>query len=199
MQTIKPARTASPAAFGAILVVVGIAALALQQSGVDLVDTLSGGGWPFIVVLPGLVLLTGAWVAAPSEGIGFARAGAIVTTVGLICLYAQSTEHWERWAYLWALLPGAAGVASVVYGAVTARRELVGEGLRAIAISAALLGVGFWFFEALFDTGQPPVDIGEAWPTALIGIGVLVLFGAVLGRSRSDARPIPPLTREEQQ
>ena len=48
---------------------------------------------------------------------GFAIAGSIVTTVGSVLLYQQTTGHWESWAYAWALVgPGAAGLGMLVYG-----------------------------------------------------------------------------------
>jgi hypothetical protein len=184
MHTTSPVRTGSPAGFGVLLVIIGIVALALQQSGVDVIEAIDRAGWPFFVIIPGMVLLAAAWIPAPPNGLGFAIGGAVVMTIGLILMYADTSGHWERWAYMWALLPGAAGAATVVYGIVAAQRQLVLDGLRTVLIAAVLLVAGMWFFEATFETGQAPVDFGTWWPVVLIGIGLLVTLSAVFSAPR---------------
>ena len=178
-------RAGAPAVIGIGLVLVGIAVLALRQSGVDAIDMIEGAGWPFFVIIPGVVLLAMAMVPARPQGLGFAIAGSIVTAVGLILFYQQSTDHWESWAYLWALVPGAAGLGMSVYGLASARRDLVANGLRMAGISAVLSVAGFWFFESIFESGRVPVDLETWWPVAVIGLGLLIILGAFAGSSRS--------------
>ena len=176
-------RTSAPAAVGILLVVAGIAVIALRQIGVDVVDEVGRGGWPFFVIIPGLVLLAMAFVPAPPNGVGFAIAGSIVTTVGLILFYQQSTEHWESWAYAWALIPGAAGLSMATYGLMSGHREFVRNGLWLGGVAAVLFAAGFWFFETIFDSGRVPVDLETWWPAILIAVGLLITLSAVIGSS----------------
>jgi hypothetical protein len=180
-------RSSSATAFGILLVVVGIALLALREAGLDLGTVLGSAGWPLFVIVPGLVLLAFAVVPAPPQGLGFAIAGSVVTTVGLILLYHDSTGHWERWAYMWALIPGAVGVATTVYGAASRHGELVVPGLRTTAVAGVLLAAGWWFFEATFETGRTPIDLGTWWPVIVIVLGALVSVTAFMGSPRSIA------------
>jgi hypothetical protein len=119
-------------------------------------------------------------------------------------MYGDATGHWERWSYLWALLPGAAGVASIVYGAVSARRDLILVGLRTVVVASVLFVAGMWFFETTFETGQAPIDLATWWPAILIALGALVMLSALLTRpaTRNSAPPdaiAAGSSKEEQQ
>jgi hypothetical protein len=169
----------SPAAVGIVVVAIGIAALALRQAGADVGELVDGAGWPFFVIVPGLALLVIAVMVARPQGHGFAIAGSIVTTIGLILLYQESTGNWESWAYVWTLIPGAAGLAMILYGSALRRRDLVAAGLRLGAVAGALFVAGFWFFETTFETGRAPIDLGQWWPAAVIGLGLLIALSSV--------------------
>jgi hypothetical protein len=172
---------------GIVLLAVGLGAFALQQIGVDVAEVLGDGGWPLLVIVPGLILIALAVMPAAPNGVGFAIGGSIVTTVGLLLLYQQSTGHWESWAYAWALLPAAAGAAMTVYGTATGHSELTSVGVRLAAIGASLFAIGFWFFETIFDTGRVPFDLAAWWPVVPI-VGGLVLIVRALTRP-GDAPP----------
>jgi hypothetical protein len=172
-----------------LLVVVGLAALGLRQAGVDVGELVGEAGWPFFIIVPGLALLAMAAVPAPPRGLGFAIGGSIVTTVGLILFYQNTTGHWESWAYAWALITLAAGLGTVIYGAAIGRRDMVAGGLRMSAIAAVLFAVGLWFFETLFDSGRAPVDVEEWWPAILVAIGALITLTAILRPTTDDAQP----------
>ena len=59
-------------------------------------------GWPAIVIGVGVVILVlGLFVNREQ---GMVIGGTVVTTVGLVLLYQNSTGHWESWAYAWALV-----------------------------------------------------------------------------------------------
>lgn len=132
--------------------------------------------WPSFILLPGLAML-GTGVAGRLSGghrIGaLAISGCIVSTVGLILLYANITDHWEVWAYAWALIPAsvglgimlAAGLKSGDSGGAHAGRWLFVSFLAVFA----LFGV---FFEGLIFSGT----VGRFWPVLLILAGVLMLF-----------------------
>jgi hypothetical protein len=163
---------------GLVLIVVGGVALLGRQAGVEL-GGLVDNGWPFFIIVPGVVLLAAAFVPSPPDGLGFAVAGSVVTTVGAILLYQQSTGNWESWAYVWALIPLAAGTGITVYGLGTGLRDLVGTGVRLVGVAGVLFVVGFWYFNAIFETGENPIDLGSWWPVVLVGIGALVVGRAL--------------------
>jgi hypothetical protein len=163
-------------------------ALVLRTAGINLFESVGSWGWPLFVLIPGLVLLGLALVPRPPQGIGFAIAGSIVTAVGAILLYQWQSGHWESWAYVWALIPGAAGIAQVLYGAFARDGAMVGRGLWMAAISALMFVVGAWFFEGIF-AGEEPFRNIDWWPVGLIVIGAIVLVGAFL---RPAATTPPP-------
>ena len=177
---------------GLLLVVGGIAAFLVQSLGVDLAEMIGEGGWPYLVIVPGLALLGGAFVAPRPGGVGFAVAGSIVTTVGGILLYQNATDTWESWAYVWALIPTAAGVALTFYGIATDAEGLVVAGSRLALIGVVLFLAGMWFFGSLFSTGTVPVDLGTWWPIVLIVIGGAVVLSALGGGSDSTTQPGRP-------
>jgi hypothetical protein len=168
--------------FGLVLVLVGAAVLGARALGGDLVESIAEAGWPFFVIVPGLVMLTASVFPERPHGQGLAIAGAIVTTIGTMLLVMDQTAHYEAWAYAWALIPGGAGVGSLLYGLFAGERELITNGLRLIVISALLFAIGAWFFETTFATGRAPLDLSTWWPAILIGIGALVIIGGLIRR-----------------
>jgi hypothetical protein len=177
-------------ALGGVLIVLGAAALALQLAGIDLARLLGGSGWTLFVIVPGLVLLVGA-VFFPSAGLGLSIAGSITTVTGVLLLYQDQNDHYESWAYAWALLaPGAVGLGHLLHGMRTRDREMMGNGARLIGAGAVIFVIGALFFESLFDRGRIPVDVGEAWPWLLVVGGVALVILSLLGTRRStDDRP----------
>jgi hypothetical protein len=189
MTQVEPRRAGAPViVVGSALVVVGLVVLVLRQLGVDVGSLVDGASWPLLVIVPGVVLLVSAFLVAPERGLALAIPGAVVTTVGLILAYQQTTGHWESWAYAWALIPTGIGLALAVYGTVRAERDMVPTGLRMAAIGAVLFVAGAWFFETIFESGRAPLDLGAWWPAVLIGAGVVLLGSAVL-RPKVGHRP----------
>jgi hypothetical protein len=163
----------------------GLAAIA-TAAGVDISELINEESWPFLVVVPGLVLLALAVIPTPPQGQGFVVAGSIFMTVGLILLYQATTDAWASWAYAWALIPGAASLGKAVYGLLTGYRDLARNGVQRMLIAGGLFVVGWWYFEAWFATGHEPSAIGTWWPAIFIGVGAVIGAGA-----RSDRRRGP--------
>ena len=168
-----------PAIVGLLLIAVGAVVLIAREAGFDAFGAIGGWGWPFFVIVPGLVLLLAALVPAPPAGIGFAIAGAIVTTVGSLLLYQSRTGHWESWAYAWALIPMAAGVALVLYGTYAHRASMVRGGTWMAGIAVALFAAGAWFFEGIF-AGELRPDVTDWWPIAIVAVGAVLVLSAAL-------------------
>jgi hypothetical protein len=190
METVMQSRTSYErwngwALAGALLVVVGIGLFVARELRFDPFAAVADAGWPFLVIIPGVILLTSSLIPKPPQGVGFAIGGSIVTTVGTVLLYQQTTGHWASWAYAWALVgPGAAGLGMAVYGLIFRQRELVLVGARLLAIAAAIFVAGFWFFETVFATGLAPVDLGTWWPIVIVALGIAALVAGFAGRER---------------
>jgi hypothetical protein len=170
----QPASSSGPPALaiGAALVVIGALLLAGQLVGIGLEDI----GWPIWVIGVGIVILViGLTVAGES---GMVVGGTVVTTVGLVLLYQDRTDHWESWAYAWALVgPAASG-----------RGSDVRNGTWGLLGGIGMFVIGFLFFEGVIGIGGERFDFPE-WllPAAVIAIGIVLLIRGMLERRESDA------------
>ena len=191
MQSTNVARERrGPIVPGGLLLLLGLAAFVLQTVGLEPGAAIAEIGWPFFVVIPGALLLLSAFLVTRPRGLGFAIAGSIVTTVGLILLVQNMTGLWETWAYAWALIPTAAGLGMLAYGLFADQAAVQWVGLRLAGIGAVLFLVGMWFFGPLFAGGEPPVNLEGAWPAILVVSGLVVLAWAIL-RPGADGRVGP--------
>jgi hypothetical protein len=172
-------RSGTGLALGVVLVVVGVFYLVVQVAGVDL----SVFGWPLFVIIAGLTLLV---VGFASLGTGAAIPGGILTMVGLVLAYQNSTGHWTSWAYAWALVaPGGVGLGLFLQGIRERNVGLIRQGRSLMFIALLIFMVGFVLFESILnisDIGEQPVVKG-ALPALLILIGALLL-----GRSIQNSR-----------
>lgn len=136
--------------------------------------------WPFLVIVPG-VLLLGFSVSNGGGGDRLTVAGSIVTVTGLVLLYQNSFDHFESWAYAWALVaPGSIGLGQYVYGYLNDDERKLASGQRLMSIGAVLFLVGIVFFELIINIsgrGIAGLDIGSwVWPMLILIAGVVVLF-----------------------
>ena len=184
--TPRNERGGSLALLGGIVIVVGLIAFALQQLSLDIASWLGGSGWTLFVIVPGLILLAAAIVVDDGPARAVTVAGAVVTTVGLLLLYQDSNAHYESWAYAWALVPGAAGLALVVNGLRFDLPSLVTVGTRMVAVFGAIFVIGLWFFETMFQTNEAPFTLGDNWPFAAIIVGGVLLVAGLLRRTSPD-------------
>ena len=140
----------------------------LSRSGAEL--------WPLFILLPGLVFLAVA-AFGRRETAGLFIPGSILTTLGLLFFVQVATDHFESWAYAWALIWGAVGVGLLLQGWRTDNSGLAGQGRRLVGIAAAAFFIGFIFFEG-FIFG----DLADSWlfrvglPVVLIGAGAFLLL-----------------------
>lgn len=165
---------------GVLLVLLGGAFLIAQQFGFELGDI----EWPFFIILPGLVLLA-AGLLLP-WGSGMLIGGSVVTAVGLVLLYQNATDHWESWAYAWALVgPGASGVGTALAGLRTGSSSMVRAGGTQVLVGLGLFAAGYLFFEGILNiSGRQLPFPGWVVPAAVIVLGlVLVARGFTERRS----------------
>ena len=131
------------------------------------------------------------------QAAGLAIPASVVSAVGVILLFQSITDHWESWAYAWALIfPTAVGLGMYLYG-VRAEDEDTrerGKGmLRVGVIMFVLLGV---FFETLFAAGGPL--FGRIfWPGAVILLGIYLILRRSGARVTESSSPIAEVEIED--
>jgi hypothetical protein len=171
---------------GGLLVLVGAILLLSQFVQLDI----GRYGWPFFVIVPGVVILFGALTARGAVSEGLAILGSIVTVTGLILLFQNATDHFESWAYAWALVfPGSTGLGMILYGLVAGRPGNVRAGIRVGGIGLLIFLLGAAFFEGVIGIGGYTFDrtAGVVLGVIVIGIGGLMLL-LNLTSSRRDSR-----------
>jgi hypothetical protein len=167
-------RSGSPGAtmLGGILIVLGLVFFVSQQLNIDIAQAT----WPFYVIAPGVALLTLG--LTQRRGSGLAVAGSMVTMIGLVLLYQNTTNHWESWAYSWALVgPGGSGIGMLLYGTRSGDSKMARRGFIAILTALGIFAVGFVFFEGVIGISGERLPL-PPWtlPVAVIVIGLLVLL-----------------------
>jgi hypothetical protein len=107
---------------GVLLIALGALFLAGQAVGFDL----GHFGWPFFFIIPGLAVFGIGLAAGGPTGERMTPLGAAVTMTGLILLYQNAADHFESWAYAWALaFPTAIGLGHTIYGLLKERKDMV--------------------------------------------------------------------------
>jgi hypothetical protein len=169
----------SPAiGLGAVLVVIGLLLFLAQMTDFDFAEL----GWPMIIVAIGVVVL-GLGLFVNREQ-GMVVGGTVVSTVGLVLLYQNTTDHWQSWAYAWALVgPAASGLGLLLWGVRTANAADIRNGTWGVLGGLALFVVGYLFFEGVIGISGEPLPLPE-WvlPAVIIGVGVVLLGRAMLER-----------------
>jgi len=173
MGNAAPRRPPQAAILGGLLIVVGALLLLGQFVRIDV----GHYGWPLFVLVPGVLLLVVALTASGALSEGLAIAGSSVTMSGLILFYQNATDHFESWAYAWALVfPAATGIGMILYGIRAGRPGNVRFGIRMLAGGVAIFLLGAIFFEGIIGIGGYHFD-----RSAGVTVGILIIaIGAVL-------------------
>jgi hypothetical protein len=192
-QPHDPARRGSSGTvvLGAILIALGLVFFAGQQLNVDLADA----AWPFYVIAPGLALM--AFGLTQARGSGLTIAGSMATMIGLVLLYQNATDHWESWAYAWALVaPGGSGIGMLLYGTRSGDARMARDGFFTILTAIGLFAAGLVFFEGIIGISGDRLPLPQwALPAAIIVIGLLLLLRGFTAR-RTVLEPSQPVTAE---
>jgi len=164
-------RGGSTTAIGIVFVVIGVFALAVVMSGIDLTES----GWPLFIIIPGLALIVAGFLSLGSVA---TIPGGMLTMLGLVLAYASFSGHWAIWAYAWALVVPF-GVGLGVY--LQALRE---RDQRALHTGRSLLFVGFMIFLIGFVLFESILGISGRDAFGLVSKGalpaLLILVGAIL-------------------
>jgi hypothetical protein len=165
----------SSAALGIVLVVVGLFALGVVLFGIDLTQY----GWPLFVIIPGLTLLVVGFLGG---GQGASIPGGIVTMLGLLLAYSNSTGDWPSWAFAWSLIVPF-GVGLGMYLQALRDRDLVAlrRARTLMFVGALIFMIGFVLFESIL--GISDMDYGvfgkAALPGLLVVIGIILLVRSI--------------------
>jgi len=129
--------------------------------------------WPLIIIAVGAGLLVlGLLVGAPEMAIP----AVIVGGIGGILYYQNLSGNWGSWSYMWTLIPGFAGIGTLLAWLLGSRdKHSVRSALDTIGGSLVL----FVIFGAFFGAFK---SMGTYWPVLLIAAGVLLaLRGLIRG------------------
>ncbi len=167
---------------GLLLIVLGALFFAGQAIGFDL----GRFGWPFFVIIPGLAVSGVGLAAGGPTGERVTPLGAAVTMTGVILLYQSTVDHFQSWAYAWALVfPTSIGLGRLAYGSLKGREELVATGRRLALVGVVLFLVGAFFFELVVGISGLGFGLERfGWPLMLVIVGMLLLVGGFLYRRR---------------
>jgi hypothetical protein len=139
--------------------------------------------WPFIFIVPGLLVFLSALSSDKTSGEGLAILGAILFSFGFLFFLQSITGLWATWAYIWALVaPTSIGFAQIVYGDRKGRSMIVESGIRLAKIGIIIFAAGFIFFEMVIGiSGFGLRSLGlPVIPSILIIAGVFVLIKTLL-------------------
>ncbi len=163
---------------GIILVLVGGAFLAAQ-----LLDLRIGEiPWPAWIIGPGVVLMLAGFLV--SFGSGMVIGGTVVTVIGLLLLYQDATDHWESWAYAWALVaPGASGLGIMLAGVRDGHPSAVRAGFSQAILGLGIFAVGYLFFEGILNISGRRLPLpGWVVPAGVVALGALILVRGLVER-----------------
>jgi hypothetical protein len=154
---------------GAVLVGLGALFLAARVFHISLIGYL----WPFFIIVPGVMCFVVMVIAGKEHAKAFGLLsipGAIVTMTGLLLLYQNTFNHWESWAYAWALIPASAGIGIMLFGTRIDSDFLLKSGRRTASIGLILLLVFGTFFEFVLRISEN-ILCSTVWPVLLVALG----------------------------
>ena len=162
-------------ALGGILIILGGIFLLGQLFDIDV----GRYAWPFFIIVPGVLLFIFGLATGGSAGERLTIAGSIVTMTGALLLYQNTFNHFQSWAYGWALVaPTSIGLGQMIFGALKDQPHSVQAGKRLAAIGVSIFLIGAIFFELIIGiSGFGVGRLGNyVWPILLIGLGIFVIL-----------------------
>jgi len=166
-------RGGSSMAIGIVFVVIGIFALAVVMTGVDLTES----GWPLFIIIPGLALIVAGFLSLGSVA---TVPGGMVTMLGLVLAYASYSGHWAIWAYAWSLVaPFGVGLGVYLQALRERDRHSLQTGRTLLFVGFMIFLIGFVLFESILGiSGRDafgPLS-KAALPLLLILVGAILLL-----------------------
>jgi uncharacterized membrane protein HdeD (DUF308 family) len=169
-------RAGGSSALGIVLVVIGLFALVVVLTGTDLTQY----GWPLFIIIPGLTLLV---VGFARVGAGATIPGGILSVLGVVLAYCNSTGDWQFLAYGWALVtPGGVGLGIYLQALRDRDQHELRTGRTLLFIGLMIFLIGFVLFESILGISGRDYfgPIGKAaLPVLLILVGVILLVRSI--------------------
>jgi hypothetical protein len=163
-------------ALGIVLVVIGLFALVVVLTGTDLTQY----GWPLFIIIPGLTLLV---IGFASVGAGATIPGGILSVLGVVLAYCNSTNDWPFLAYGWALVvPGGVGLGIYLQALRDRDQHELRTGRTLLFIGLMIFLIGFVLFESILGISGRDYfgPLGKAaLPVLLIVVGVILLVRSI--------------------
>lgn len=168
--------------FGVLLILLGVGFFLQRYLAIDL----GRYGWPFFIIGPGALIYLASLILPEEPGKGLSAVGSIITMVGLILFYQNTFDHFESWAYAWALVaPTSLGLGWIGYGLLHGNGDLAREGIRLAGTGLLIFLVAGAFFELVIGLGGYRLAWADTlWPVLLILAGVLLLARGFWAGSR---------------
>lgn len=178
---------------GLVLVLLGLLFLVAQFSSIDL----SHYVWPLFIIVPGLMFFV-AMVFGGKGAAPLAVPGSIITVVGLILFLQNITDHYETWAYAWALIPAAVGAGLMIQGVWTGNRQVYRGGTRTLWVGIILFVAFAVFFEIILNISGFWGGGSQLWPLILIAGGIFLLWRVMFYRlaSTGERKSTGPAVQE---
>jgi hypothetical protein len=132
--------------------------------------------WPYQIIGFGILLgVVGllSWVPA------LLIPASIVSGIGGLLFWQNSTGNWESWSYVWTLIPGFVGIGLILFGLLARRRGALIGGMWNIFSSLVMFGI----FGSVFGDLR---IASQVWPAALILLGIFLLMQSIV-RTRKSA------------
>src|SRR6266545_3595233 len=165
-------RNAGSSVLGIVFVVIGLFALLVVLTGTDLTQY----GWPLFI---GFVRV----------GAGATIPGGILSVLGVVLAYCNSTNDWPFLAYGWALVaPGGVGLGIYLQALRDRDQGELRTGRTLLFIGVMIFLIGFVLFESILGISGRDYfgPIGKAaLPVLLIVVGVVLLVRSIQ-RSRQS-------------
>jgi hypothetical protein len=165
--------------FGFLLILLGAWFLAVQFiPGIgDWMEQVAD--WPVWVIGPGLIFIAAGLISGVFE---LMIPGSIISGIGLILYYQNTTGDYQSWSYAWALIIIFVGIgiflANLFKGKVGKAFEEGGPPMMTGLIMFLIFGS---IFRAMF--GQSPL-LGDYWPVLLMVVGLWLLIRPFFRRRR---------------
>jgi hypothetical protein len=122
--------------------------------------------WPLFILVPGLLMLAGAFGGGRTGAAALAIPGMITTGTGALLFAQNLTGYWESWSYAWTLYGVFLGMGFMLMGQKFGDESLhrVGQGF--VNVSLVMFAVFAFFFEIVIGIS------GRGLLNALILIGL---------------------------
>jgi hypothetical protein len=127
--------------------------------------------WPLFILVPGLLMLAGAFGGGRTGAAALAIPGMIVTGTGALLFAQNLTGYWESWSYAWTLYGAFLGMGFMLMGQKFEDDSLHRVGRGFVNVSLVMFTVFAFFFEIVIGiSGRGPLNA-----LILIGLGLFLM------------------------